>query len=160
MFTRARYWTISRAIWIQSTPFAPISIRSIINLSSHLLLGLQINFFSSRFPTNILYVYRICPMRAICLANFIIVQVIKLLITQYPAAFCYSLHLRSKYSTQHLALKQPQLILHLHIILRHTGALQWRTHCFHIRSLQLTNLEVRLFQIKSKDTSKIVPVLN
>jgi len=40
MFTRTRHWYLSWARWIQSTPRHPISLRSILILSSHLHLWL------------------------------------------------------------------------------------------------------------------------
>jgi hypothetical protein len=38
VFTKACHWTLSRASQIQSTPSIPISLRSILMLSSHLCL--------------------------------------------------------------------------------------------------------------------------
>jgi hypothetical protein len=39
-FTQARNWTLSWANWIQFAPSIPISLRSILMLSSYLRLGL------------------------------------------------------------------------------------------------------------------------
>jgi hypothetical protein len=54
VFTRALHWSLSWAISIQSTPSHPISVRSILILSTHLRLGLPSGLFPSGFPTNIL----------------------------------------------------------------------------------------------------------
>jgi hypothetical protein len=40
VFTQARHWTLSWASWFQFAPSIPISLRSILMLSSHLLVGL------------------------------------------------------------------------------------------------------------------------
>jgi hypothetical protein len=56
-FTRARHWSLSWARWIQFTPSHPISLRSILLLSSHLRLGLPSGLFLSCFPTKILYAF-------------------------------------------------------------------------------------------------------
>jgi len=45
-----------------------ISLKSILTSSSHLSLGLQRGLFPSGFPTKILYVFLISPMRAICIS--------------------------------------------------------------------------------------------
>jgi hypothetical protein len=40
VFTKARHWTLYWASWIQFAPSIPISLKSILMLSSHLRLGL------------------------------------------------------------------------------------------------------------------------
>jgi hypothetical protein len=45
VFTRAFHWSLSWAISIQSTPSYPISLRSILILSTHLRLGLPSGLF-------------------------------------------------------------------------------------------------------------------
>jgi hypothetical protein len=61
VFTRALHWSLSWAISIQSTPSHPISLRSILILSTHLRLGLPSGLFHSGFPTNILYAFLFSP---------------------------------------------------------------------------------------------------
>jgi hypothetical protein len=52
VFTKARYWTLSWASWIQFAPSIPISLRSILMLSSHLRLGLPSGLLPSGLPTK------------------------------------------------------------------------------------------------------------
>jgi len=49
---------------IQFTPSYPISLISILMLSSHLPLRLPSGLFRSIYPTGILYAFLISPMRA------------------------------------------------------------------------------------------------
>jgi hypothetical protein len=48
----------------RSSPYHPISVRSIVILSTHLRLGLPIGIFPSGFPTTILYAFLFVPIRA------------------------------------------------------------------------------------------------
>jgi hypothetical protein len=64
VFTTVCHWPPSRARWLQSTPSHPISLRSILILSSHLRLGLLNGRFHSGSPTTILYAFLISPMRS------------------------------------------------------------------------------------------------
>jgi hypothetical protein len=50
IFTRALYWSLSWARSIQSIPSHPISLRSILILSTHLRLGLVVVSFLLVFP--------------------------------------------------------------------------------------------------------------
>jgi hypothetical protein len=54
VFTQARHWTLSWASWIQFAPSIPISLRSILMLSSHLRLGLPSGLLPSGLPTKTL----------------------------------------------------------------------------------------------------------
>jgi len=101
-------WLLSWATYIQSTPFQPISLRSILLLFSHLLLGLRRGPFSVR---GFLAYYMPRPS---CPWFWWSLQVMKLLIMQYPPASCYFFHLRSKYSLQHPVLRHPQYLFTLH----------------------------------------------
>jgi hypothetical protein len=53
VFTTARHWSLFWAIWVQSTPSRPMSLRSILILTLHLRLCPQSDFFPSDFPTKI-----------------------------------------------------------------------------------------------------------
>jgi hypothetical protein len=50
-------WSLSRTRSVQSIPFHPISLRSILILSSHLRLRLPSGPFPSDFPANTLYAF-------------------------------------------------------------------------------------------------------
>jgi len=56
------------------------SIRSSLQLSSNLRIGLPSNLCSSVFPTKILYAFLISPMRATCTAYLILLDLITLII--------------------------------------------------------------------------------
>ena len=60
LHTPARYLSFSRARLIQFTQSYPMSLRSKLNILSHLGLGL----LPSVFPTKILYAFFFSPMRA------------------------------------------------------------------------------------------------
>jgi hypothetical protein len=52
VFTKARHWTLSWSSRIQFAPSIPISLRSILMLSSHLRLGLPSGLLHSGLPTK------------------------------------------------------------------------------------------------------------
>jgi hypothetical protein len=64
MFTRALYWSASSCRSIYSIRPYPISVRSILILSTHLRRDLPSSLFPSGFPTNILYAFLLDPIRA------------------------------------------------------------------------------------------------
>jgi hypothetical protein len=53
----------------------PISLRSILILSTHLRLGLRRGLVHSGFPTNILYAFLFAPFRATCPESVVLFQV-------------------------------------------------------------------------------------
>jgi hypothetical protein len=69
VFTTARHWSLSWVRRIHSTTSQPISLTSILILSSHLRLGLSSVLFPSGYPTEILYAFHIVSMRATCAAH-------------------------------------------------------------------------------------------
>jgi hypothetical protein len=66
VFTKYLHWSLSWARLIQSIPTHPISLRSILTLSTHLRLRLPSGLFPSGFHTNI---YMHSPIRATCPAQ-------------------------------------------------------------------------------------------
>ena len=68
-FTTARHLSLSWANSIQSIPPHPTSWRSILILSSHLLLGLPSGLFPSGYCTKTLYTPLFSPIHAKCPAN-------------------------------------------------------------------------------------------
>jgi hypothetical protein len=75
VFTRALHWSLFWARSIQSIPSHSISLRS-----TYLRLGLPSGLFPSGFPTNILYAFRLAPIRATCPAHRILLDLITLII--------------------------------------------------------------------------------
>jgi len=66
--------------FIRSTSFQPTFVRSFLILYSHLLLCLPSVLFSSGFQTKILHVFLISPIRAICPAHLILLDLIILIV--------------------------------------------------------------------------------
>jgi hypothetical protein len=73
VFTNAHHWPLSRSRWVQCTPSQPISLRSILLLSSHLRLGLPKWSLPFRFSNQIMYAF-ISPIRATCAAHLILLD--------------------------------------------------------------------------------------
>jgi hypothetical protein len=74
VFTSVLSWSLSRARWIQYIPPHPITLRSILKLSSHLRLVLPSGLFPSCFPTKIVYVflYSSFMLHALYISSFLI----------------------------------------------------------------------------------------
>jgi hypothetical protein len=80
VFTRALHSSLSRARSIQSTQPHPISLRSILILSSYIRLGLLPSVFPFGFPIKILYAFLFSSIRATCPAHLILLDLIILII--------------------------------------------------------------------------------
>ena len=117
-FTSASHLSLSWASSIQSIPPHPTSWRSILILSSHLLLGFPCGPFPSGFPTKTLYASPLPHTSYIPRQShssrfyhphniWWAVQIIQLLIMQFPPLPCYFDPPRPKYSPQHPILEHP-----------------------------------------------------
>jgi hypothetical protein len=80
MFTRALYWSLPWASWIQFITSYPISLRSILILSTHLRSGLPSGLYHFGFPINILYAFLFSAIHATCPAHLILLDLTILII--------------------------------------------------------------------------------
>jgi len=80
LFPRAHHLSLFWVRCIHSTPSHPVSLRSILILSSHLRLGLPSGLFPAGFVPRILYVFIIFLIRATWPAHLILPDLITLII--------------------------------------------------------------------------------
>jgi len=66
VFTRARHWSLSWVKCVQTISSHPLSLWSILIVSSHLRLGLPSGLLPSLFPNKILHDFLVSSMRATC----------------------------------------------------------------------------------------------
>jgi hypothetical protein len=118
VFTRAHHWLLSWARLIQSMPPHPISLRSILILSSYLWLGLHNRLFVSCSLTKTRYTFFFASICAAFPAHLSLldliyiwwrVQVMMFLIMQFFLTFCYFISLRPKHSLQKPVLRYSSL---------------------------------------------------
>jgi hypothetical protein len=88
MLTRARHRFLSWARWIQSTPSHPVSLRSIVTISSHLRPVLSRCLLPSGFPTYTLYEFPISSMHSTWPARLILLDLITLIILGEAYKLC------------------------------------------------------------------------
>jgi hypothetical protein len=114
VFTRARHWSLSWDSWMQSTPSIPISLRSILILSSHICIHSSSEWSLPFRPSN----QNLKRIPHISHAHYMPnpsnppwsdhsnnicwrVQTIEILKTQFPLATRHVIPLRSKYFPKH-----------------------------------------------------------
>jgi hypothetical protein len=102
-FTRALHLSLSRDRQTRSTPPQPISLRSIVILSTHLHLGFSGCLFPSCCPTNNLYEFLFSSIHATCPTNLIFLHLIVLILLSkeyklWSSLLCRFLHFTSLFS--------------------------------------------------------------
>jgi hypothetical protein len=97
VFTKALHGTLFWARSIHSIPSQPISLKSIIELSTHLRLGLPSCLFHSGLPINILYAFLFAPIRATSPAHLIFLYFIIIIMFDENGYTLLSLRWRTVY---------------------------------------------------------------
>jgi hypothetical protein len=80
VFRRALHWSLSLVRSIRSISLHPISLGTILILSTHPCLGLPSGLHPSAFPTNILYAFLFYPICVTCPSHLILLHLIILII--------------------------------------------------------------------------------
>jgi hypothetical protein len=125
MFTIACHQSLSWARWIQPTPSIPVSLRSILIVTSYLWLGL-LRGLPSDILIKILYTFLFllctCPSNVILIYLITLIllcaKITVLLIRQLSSSFWYQIPVWSKYSPKHPVPKEPRYLSQYWVWLR------------------------------------------
>jgi hypothetical protein len=164
VFTRACHLFQSWARWIHSVPCHPISLRSILILTSS--IRLPSGLFPSAFPIETLYAYLFSHIRATRTVHFMFlhsialiiiqgVQIMQSIIMQFPLAFCYALPLRSKYSFKYPGSQTSSIY-----VLTFVSGIKNHTHSTQQAILQCCVSSLLRFNIKEEKNERFIRLYN